>query len=766
MSIIIWIDREIYNEENQRYAEEIKQLDNKKLRLFESISGDALDYMKSIQFEETKIIVSGRLFSEFINIFKDNILDICFAPKIIIFTGKEERFLGYNEDYEKNENKFYTFGRIATIIDEVKDFLKMENNNKVSFSISQKNQNDSNNCSISAIKQDESKENNNYDSQLTFEYIDSKDKLILPLLFKTLIDKLSNENMEEYTKLLYNIYSKESKNIKNLLEQILMMESVPVEILAKYYERLYTYESNFQKDINKDLRMNKIDKYMPYIKAFYEGVRLRSLPLSNDHILYRIGNLSNDEINKIKNYLNNKIKRLPGQIVFSKTFLSFSKDEKEAKRYLEYIDKKFPIVLFKLINDNNGGYNLSTHSDIEKISYYPREKEVLFFPYSSFEIKEINNINIENEKGYEIILLYLGKYLKDIENDKNITLNENEIPNTKFKKQICEVGFIEKEKIKKINTKKLYNDFKQYEKDNYKNYITGEIYIKSDDINKDICIINSYEKCKRENKLENYKDEQQYENEKEIKENIEIKINEKIISFSYYHNFEKEGKYIVKYSFKNDLTKTNHMFYECHSIINLNLLNFNTQNITNISNMFYDCNSLINLNLSSFNTQNVINMKGVFANCNSLKNLNLLNFNTKNVINMNDMFYNCNSLTILDLLNFNTQNVTNMSYMFYNCNSLKNLDLSSFDTKNVTDMSYMFSGCRPLINLNLSNFNAQNVTNMSYMFYDCYSLMNLNLSSFNTQNDINMNGIFTNCHSLKRENLVTKDNKILEKSLN
>ena len=133
MSIIIWIDREIYNEENQRYAEEIKQLDNKKLRLFESISGDALDYMKSIQFEETKIIVSGRLFSEFINIFKDNILDICFAPKIIIFTGKEERFLGYNEDYEKNENKFYTFGRIATIIDEVKDFLKMENNNIIKF---------------------------------------------------------------------------------------------------------------------------------------------------------------------------------------------------------------------------------------------------------------------------------------------------------------------------------------------------------------------------------------------------------------------------------------------------------------------------------------------------------------------------------------------------------------------------------------------------------------------------------------------------------
>ena len=44
--------------------------------------------------------------------------------KNIIFTGKEERFLRYNQDYQKIENKFYTFGGLATIIDEVKDFLK------------------------------------------------------------------------------------------------------------------------------------------------------------------------------------------------------------------------------------------------------------------------------------------------------------------------------------------------------------------------------------------------------------------------------------------------------------------------------------------------------------------------------------------------------------------------------------------------------------------------------------------------------------------
>ena len=50
-------------------------------------------------------------------------------------------------------------------------------------------------------------------------------------------------------------------------------------------------------------------------------------------------------------------------------------------------------VLFILEKDDNIGYNLSTHGDIEKISFFPNEKEVLFFPFSSFEIKNIKEIN-------------------------------------------------------------------------------------------------------------------------------------------------------------------------------------------------------------------------------------------------------------------------------------------------------------------------------------------------------------------------------------
>ena len=45
------------------------------------------------------------------------------------------------------------------------------------------------------------------------------------------------------------------------------------------------------------------------------------------------------------------------------------------------------------------------------------------------------------------------------------------------------------------------------------------------------------------------------------------------------------------------------MFYDCNSLTNLNLSNFNTQNVTNMRYMFYNYKSLTNLNLSNFNVQ-------------------------------------------------------------------------------------------------------------------------------------------------------------------
>ena len=174
--------------------------------------------------------------------------------------------------------------------------------------------------------------------------------------------------------------------------------------------------------------------------------------------------------------------------------------------------------------------------------------------------------------------------------------------------------------------------------------------------------------------------------------------------------------------------------------------------------MFYDCFNLTNLNLSNFNTQNVTNMSRMFYNCESLTNLNLSNFNTQKATNISGLFYNCKSLINLNLFNFNTQNVTNMSYMFYNCEALTNLFLSNFNTQNVTNMSSMFYNCKSLINLNLSNFNTQNVTNMSNMLYNCEALINLKY-----QNPIVVQSIFQSKEFLEMNLNVYKNSKELSK---
>ena len=44
--------------------------------------------------------------------------------------------------------------------------------------------------------------------------------------------------------------------------------------------------------------------------------------------------------------------------------------------------------------------------------------------------------------------------------------------------------------------------------------------------------------------------------------------------------------------------------------------------------MFYACTSLINLDISNFNTQNITDMGGMFNGCESLNTIDVSHFNT------------------------------------------------------------------------------------------------------------------------------------------
>ena len=141
------------------------------------------------------------------------------------------------------------------------------------------------------------------------------------------------------------------------------MKNIPIEILSKYYARLYTIESDFYRNLNRDLGLNRMNNYLPYIQVLYEGVKFKSLPLASDKILYRGSKISTNEITKIKDYLQNKKPFLPGAIVFSLSFLSFSKERKQAENFLHGSNNINGLekVLYILEKDENIGYNLETH---------------------------------------------------------------------------------------------------------------------------------------------------------------------------------------------------------------------------------------------------------------------------------------------------------------------------------------------------------------------------------------------------------------------
>ena len=370
------------------------------------------------------------------------------------------------------------------------------------------------------------------------------------------------------------------------------------------------------------------------------------------------------------------------------------------------------------LNYNQYGYNIYSNAFIFSIEH-PLGRDAAAASGKIIDICKFQfDHDIDTDKGSSgspIILLNLNINLVMVIGIHKNT-DSNDVNGGTF------IGEIIDEINNELNLRKSKNLIKKID-----NYIIGEININDSDVSKKTRIINLYEE--------------------KIKE-CEIEINNKLISFNYFYEFKKKGKYKIKYNFQNYLTNTNYMFYECKCLINLDLSNFKSQNINNMECMFSYCESLKELNLSNFNTQKVTNMSNLFSHCKSITSLNLNNFNTQNVYNMSNIFSYCESLSYLNILNFNTKNVINMEAMFYNCKSLAYLNLSNLNTENVTNMSYMFYCCKSLTYLNISSFDTKKVTNMNHMFSYCELLTNLNFQNFNTQNVTNAFGMFSGCESL------------------
>ena len=108
------------------------------------------------------------------------------------------------------------------------------------------------------------------------------------------------------------------------------------------------------------------------------------------------------------------------------------------------------------------------------------------------------------------------------------------------------------------------------------------------------------------------------------------------INNEYYFNYSQSIVIIISWNI--NIISTKDMFWDCNNIIEIDLSNFDSSQVTEMEGMFFLCKNLIFLNITNFNTSQVKNMYSLFKGCSSLISLNLSNFDTSKVNSMIEMF--------------------------------------------------------------------------------------------------------------------------------
>lgn len=309
-----------------------------------------------------------------------------------------------------------------------------------------------------------------YNNTLTLEKIKSNDDLIIPSLYVLLKkiegkeNTINNEDIYKFNNILVNNHF--YKNISELIIPLNDVQNIPLEIVTKFWIKYYTSESSFYPYMNAQLMKNKPENYEIFVRAMYKGIENKYLQSEYNIRLYRCQIISKEEMGILEKNL---------ILVYSRAFLSFSKDKNRAINFLKKRDNYLVPAMF-IVNTINLEEVFSSNGEVEQYSFYSIEKEVLFFPFSSFIVDE--KIDTQIIKGIEVKIVnlnYLEKYREEIENKIN-TLDENRIKellskDSKFVKDISSI---------QLNEDKITKNQIELKKDIQKavNKVKEEILIK------------------------------------------------------------------------------------------------------------------------------------------------------------------------------------------------------------------------------------------------------------------------------------------------
>ncbi len=655
---IFLIDLNNISEENSNNLENIQEIFNNFTIISYSKISDLFEEIKKeiYKYKLINIIIIDELYDEFINKLDEELSNIFYIPIIYVLSSDLENF---NELIKNSSfNDFYLIGGVhdsyESIYNKIQEFDNLLNKKEFQF---------------------EEKKIFDLNQKFIFQTINNKYDLILLFLFKFIInsENISKDEFELLIDYLYNNFSKEK--VFDLFKPSLIIKSIPFQILNKWWLRAYSLNSK----LNNNLKL-KEEFFNTFIKILYKSFDINSIDFYNEEFnLYRTQIMNENEYKKILNDFNNKKENL---IVFSNNFINFFKSIEIVNSIRLESNENQISILFELKNFKNK--NFFKGIDLQNYSFYPNEKEIIFLPFSSFCVENVE----DDEIGKKISLIYIDNYFNEdiqkiLKNKENLSEIISQSSEQKFVKNIIESKIINNvenfEDFEKIINEKIENDFdnnvneNDYVQNNFyqinKNEFDEILYLNLNNLNneseeersseneKENNQINSYEKDENENKLILNKKENNLD--KNLEQNL-IKFSEPII----YYNIE----------YKKFLDKK------------LNSITFNIK-FKNIGNNIWNEKYSLKLkNLSLFNLQSFNLEKKIKPN---------EEFNAKIIINLNKSEIKINKTYILKIYLYDENNKE-----IQNDKQIINITVNKFISLTKDDYSTLYM---KLINTNHSN---------------------------------------------------------------
>ena len=436
--LIVWMDQNINNNENKLFQKELKQHEEIKLETFDSVE-KGIKFLKKEKFTNTIIITSGYFYPLFYVDFQKIIKEIIIIPKIIIFTRDKWKFISENEKNFPIQDPFYNSGGVVDKLDEIKKFIE------------------------SSVGENKTGYEGNNDELFKIQNINEKNDLILPLYYHDYLRVCKEEEIKEFNK---TIFSENQTNtaIEYIFSQLAASGKIPINLLTKFWVRAYSVHSSFSKKMNGDLaEKSKFKEYSPFILKLYESVEKDIFPVEKS-TLYKGIIVPKNKWETFFNNFKPKVRDddTPKAVLYNTSFFSFYKNKntvEDSRENRKGDIQRFDIFIWLILEGTNNQRLIRNQIRIDKeISYHKSDDEVLFFPFSCFEIK---NFVKKGDKDYVITLNYLHNYSDKFSIEERrtfVNVTENDYSKIVFDSGLINPGLIQMPHWLKNDTKIFQNN--------------------------------------------------------------------------------------------------------------------------------------------------------------------------------------------------------------------------------------------------------------------------------------------------------------------